>query len=127
MIFLVTILLAYPADVISCHDGDTCTVDITLEDTERSLGLGITQYVKTMLRKQIIRLCDIDAPELATDRGPAARDKLLSLIQGKKIEVRLTGTRDKYGRLLGYILADGVELNSKMRETGFAVDYMRCK
>lgn len=62
--------------VLSVHDGDT-------------LWVLIPVAVK-------LRLDGIDAPELATPRGPAARDYLAALVIDKDLELDLGGNY-KYG------------------------------
>lgn len=130
MIVLALVIAAlYPIELLSCHDGDTCKVDIVLEDQDIDLGLGVVRHTRTLLKAQYIRLCDIDAPELGTKAGPKSRDVLLGwLREAKSLQVQLTGERDKYGRWLGYLLADGVNLNVRLRNNSLAVDYnARCK
>lgn len=113
-----------PAELIECHDGDTCRFNIQISQTEIDLGMGVWQRTVTVLKNQTVRLCDIDAPELATREGPNARDALLSWLRSaKRVEVKLTGGREKYGRLLGWLYADGESLNDRMVKQGFASTY----
>jgi endonuclease YncB( thermonuclease family) len=56
---------AFPAHVVSCHDGDTCRVET---------GQGVIK----------IRLAEIDAPEIDQPYGTAARDALCAMICGKR-------------------------------------------
>lgn len=78
----------------------------------------------------------INAPELHTPEGPAARNALAELILGRLVMIRTTKTssvratdkKEKFGRYLATVfLADpsGVlDVNGWMVTHGFAVPYM---
>jgi endonuclease YncB( thermonuclease family) len=132
---------SYPAVFKECYDGDTCTFDLTLDDRTRDLGLGLTEQVILSRRNQKVRLCDINAPELKPGPNPPAikaRDDLVKWITGAKVlEVRVLQKSnctdancdefEKYGRLLVYILADGVNLNQLQVTNKNAVPFILCK
>lgn len=48
----------------------------------------------------------------------------MSLVTGKEIECRPTGT-DKYGRVLGRCTVGGIDINQTMVALGYAVAYRR--
>jgi micrococcal nuclease len=98
----------YKAIVLDVYDGDTCTVDI-------DLGFGI------WMKKQKLRLYGINTPELTGEQkqdGIKTRDYLASLIMGKEVII------EKYGRWLATIWLDGVNLNKKLIEEGYAREYL---
>lgn len=101
----------YPAVVLDVHDGDTFRPDL-------DLGFGNHQ---TELR---CRLYGINAPELNTPEGKAARDFLLTIIPvGSKISVMSYGW-DKYGgRFDGSVILvpENIDINSLMVRSGHAV------
>lgn len=76
-----------------------------------------------------IRLLGLNAPELPTEEGKAARDHLISLIPSDQLVVLETvkDRREKYGRYLG-TLRDPTEpspsLNDRMIADGYAVEYI---
>jgi micrococcal nuclease len=102
--------------VVWVSDGDTITVRLE----------GV---------KEKVRLIGIDTPELkderhawrdlAYDARAFARTRLL----GKTVALesdRLCSNRDKYGRLLRYVvLDDGTDFNEEMIREGYARDYTR--
>lgn len=93
-------------------DGDTLHADF-------DLGFGIT------FREQIIRLARINAPELATPQGPPARDALSSMILGATVTMKtIKDRKEKFGRYLGEIWLNGVNVNDQMVSQGFAVPYL---
>src|SRR3982750_3557797 len=113
---------SYPARFVGCYDGDTCTFDVTISDEEQDLPFNLRQRMVLTRTNQKVRLCDINAPEM---KGPAvaaatkARDDLLRWIKAAKTlelfiaqrstcEDDLCDKTEKYGRLLGWIVADGV-------------------
>jgi endonuclease YncB( thermonuclease family) len=100
------------ATVLHVVDGDTLHIDLPDRDENRTK----------------VRLLGIDAPELASSRGPAmyyaheAADSLKRMADGERVRVYLderAGSRDKYGRLLAYIeLPDGRFANEVLISEG---------
>ena len=91
----------------SCYDGDTCTT---------------TQGEK-------IRLACIDTPEIRGKRSdpiPAkvARDFLNNLVKGKEVAIRRV-TEDRYGRTVGEISINGVNLQQELVNEGHAKIYKK--
>ena len=85
-------------------------------------------------KEQSVRMIGLDAPESTTMRygyaecfGKEAANHLKLLLKDTKevqIESDLTQTAtDKYGRLLGYVMVNGVNLNQKMIEDGYGFEY----
>lgn len=100
----------YAASLIRVVDGDTVWLDV-------DLGFGVS-------RKDSFRLYGINAPELSTPAGPPASQHLLELL-GFPITVRtIKDKREKYGRYLATIICNGIDVNQKMIDDGFAVAYM---
>lgn len=91
--------------VKSCHDGDT----ITLQEDGRT---------------ERIRLSSIDANELTQPGGPEARQHLADMILGKEVDVTIY-TKDKYGRSVGTIYLNGIDVNEKMVTDGYAWVYRK--
>lgn len=78
-----------------------------------------------------VRLAGIDAPELAQTCmrdgtgyacGRDARMALECLVAGGEVSCR-HHERDRYGRVLGYCAAGGVDLNREMVRSGWAIAY----
>ena len=108
----------YSCKVDRVVDGDT--VDVVLD-----LGFDI-------LFKSRVRLYGIDTPESRTrDLDEKARGKMAgaylkeALDNGTKvvIETKLKDSRGKYGRVLGNVVVDGVNINEAMVENSLAVAY----
>ena len=108
----------YACKVERVVDGDT--VDVVLD-----LGFNI-------LYKCRVRLYGIDTPESRTRnkdekiRGKMAGAFLENKINaGDKIIIRteLKDSRGKFGRVLGSVIADGVDINLSMVENYHAVKY----
>lgn len=93
------------AEVIEIHDGDTFTVRI---------NLGWNIFYKTK-----IRLEGVNAPELETPEGNAARNFVAQVMPpGTLIEI-LSHRLDKYGRAQASVqLPSGVDLAEKLLEAG---------
>ena len=107
----------YKATIRRVVDGDT--VDVTLD-----LGFNI-------LYNSRIRLHGIDAPESRTrdleekKRGLAAKDRVKELCPvGSSIILKtIKDGRGKYGRILGEIYVDGLNVNVQLVKEGLAVEY----
>ncbi|MBL8312654.1 MAG: thermonuclease family protein [Rubrivivax sp.] len=67
----------------------------------------------------VVRLRDIDAPELCQAWGDEARRALADLALGKAAVLRSHG-RDSHGRTLGAVTVDEVDLSRRMVEDGHA-------
>ena len=67
----------------------------------------------------VVRLSDIDAPEICQQGGAEARQALVELALNKPATLRTVG-RDSYGRVLGVVTVDGVNLGVRMVEEGHA-------
>ena len=101
-------------------DGDTVDVDI-------DLGFD------TWIHNERVRLYGIDTPESRTrdleekQYGLAAKARLKELLEkGETLSLRTAidkKARGKYGRILGTIYADGVNLNDLLIKEGHAIEY----
>lgn len=90
--------------VVGVNDGDTLTC---LDESNQ---------------QQKVRLAEIDAPELSQDFGKVSREALASMVFGKTVEVVDEG-KDRYGRWIGHLTVNGVDVNRQMVATGNAWHY----
>ncbi len=70
-----------------------------------------------------VRLIGINAPEISDIFGQEAKQYLSDLIENKIVELQsdnISNDRDRYQRLLRYVILDGVDINKKMVSDGFA-------
>jgi micrococcal nuclease len=75
-----------------------------------------------------VRLIGINAPEISDIFGQESKQHLENLILNKTISLEvdnLSGDRDRYQRLLRYVLLEGDDINEKMLLDGFAFAYLR--
>ena len=95
-------------------DGDT---------VDAMIDLGFHTYVHKR-----IRLYGLNAPESRTRdkeekaRGMAAKKRLKELIKGKQLKVVSHGV-GKFGRVLGELICDEVNVNDQLVTEGHAVKY----
>ena len=90
-----------------CYDGDTCTT----------------------LKGEKIRLACIDTPELKgwkADPIPAkeARDFVNKLVANEKVSINRI-TKDKYGRTVGELFKNGVNIQELIVEKGYGKIYKK--
>ena len=92
----------FEATAITVHDGDTVTLRTTFRDFDFPL-----------------RLLNIDADELS-EGGDIARDWLKAKIENKLISIQIDENNrvGKYGRLLGTIFYNGMDVAEEMLQLG---------
>ena len=86
---------------------------------------GDTVTIKANGKEERVRLIGIDAPESAQRPwGPKATEFTRKLAQGKSARVEMDVTsRDKYGRLLGYLYVGDTFVNLELVRQGYAQVY----
>jgi micrococcal nuclease len=97
-----------------CYDGDTC-------------------YVTYKGKNDKVRLLGLDTPEISNPKceqeyalGIDARNFVNNLIsEGLSIKFKTEYNRDFFGRILSYIIVDGVNVSKKMVSNGLGVIYDR--
>ncbi len=107
--FLVSVSIAASADtltgkVVKVADGDSITV-LDSTNTQRR-----------------IRFQGIDAPERGQPYGNASRKHLASLVAGKTVTVKWD-KRDRYRRIVGFVIVDGKDINLVQLKAGMAWFY----
>lgn len=108
----------YPVHVERVIDGDTIVVSLYL-------GLDI------ILAEQYVRLYGIDAWEIRgeeKEKGVVAKEYLEKRLEDAAVEIEIReewGKRgkDKYGRWLGVVYANRVNINEELVEKGYAKKY----
>ena len=95
---------AFPAHVLRCHDGDTCTV-LTRQ--------GVVK----------VRLAQVDAPEIDQPYGTQVRDVLCALICDRDVDIEPRGT--SYDRVVGSIRLGGLDTSEAMVREWATWDYAR--
>ena len=88
-----------PAGVVSIADGDTLT-----------LLVDGREQVK-------VRLAEIDTPERRQPYGNKAQQALVALAFDKDAIV-MWSERDRYGRVVGRVFVDGLDVNAEMVRGG---------
>lgn len=91
--------------VVGVSDGDTITV---IDDLDKG--------------RFRIRLYGIDAPEKNQDFGQKSKKFLSEKVFGKVVKVRFKEI-DRYGRIVGKIIVDDIEINLEMLKAGMAWHY----
>lgn len=88
---------------------------------------GDTVHVRTANGDDTVRLLGVNTPETHHPRkpvecyGPEASAFTDSVLTGRRVQLELdVEHRDKYGRLLAYILLDGHRFNDELLRHGYA-------
>ncbi len=99
----------YQAKVVKVYDGDTCTVNIIYHGEIVQLRIRMVGY---------------DTPELTGKNVMAQKAKQdLAVLILDKIVILRCGKFDKYGRVLGIIYHQGVDINMVMLNKGYSQPY----
>ena len=111
LILLLTLTTALLADelrgkVVSIADGDT----ITVLDADK--------------KQHKVRLNGIDAPEKKQAFGAKSKARLGELVAGKDVMVEWK-EKDTYGRTMGKVTQNGVDVNLQMVKEGLAWHYRK--
>ena len=106
LVLLISLKLVAHADVlrgqvVGVSDGDTITL---LDDTKQ---------------RHVIRLMGIDAPEKAQAFGQKSKQSLSDLVFNKEVSVTWF-KRDRYGRTVGQVYADGMDVCLEQIKRGLA-------
>lgn len=83
---------------------------------------GDTVQVLADGKMQKVRLNGIDASESGQPFGQRSKQNLLKLAAQKQTEVIASST-DRYGRWLGTLIIDGININAEQVKTGMAWAY----
>lgn len=105
-----TSLYNYRATVERVIDADT---------VEFTVDVGFKTYMRMNMR-----LAGINAPEIGTDEGKAAKRWLESKLPvGHTVTLSVFKVADKYGRYLAYVDYNGTDMNQELIKSGHAVEY----
>ncbi|HRJ52255.1 MAG TPA: thermonuclease family protein [Candidatus Thiothrix moscowensis] len=86
---------------------------------------GDTATLLTTDKAQVkIRLAQIDAPEKKQDFGQRSKQSLSDLVYRKNVTVDVVDT-DRYGRTVGQIWVDGLDVNLEQIKQGMAWVYLK--
>lgn len=105
-LLLATSLFALEGRVVKVYDGDT----ITLLDKD--------------MQQHRIRFYGIDAPEKSQSFGKRSQENLANMIAGKMVDVDVQA-EDRYGRSVGIVYLDDVDINKRQVADGYAWAYMQ--
>lgn len=99
----------FKAVVVKVHDGDTITLSCDFRDFTFPL-----------------RFTNIDSPEMNAG-GEIARDWLREQILGKDVDIIIDKNNrvGKYGRLLGKVISNGIDMGETELRLGYAVPFGR--
>ena len=110
---LVAILCFYPLYLL----GDT-----TLDGKVVAIADGDTLTLLVDEVQHKIRLADIDTPERRQPWYQKAKDALSELVFSKDVSVTVT-KKDRYGRWIGRVFIDGLDVNAELVRNGHAWVY----
>lgn len=77
-----------------------------------------------------VRLIGINAPEISDFYGLEAKRYLKKIVHNKVVDLQtdnISNNKDRYQRLLRYVIIDGIDVNKKMVSDGFAFAYLKYK
>lgn len=108
LIFLSFLLLSgsetLTGKVVKVADGDTITI---LSEKNEQIR---------------IRFSGVDCPEKSQAFGQKAKEFTANLCAGKQVKV-ISQSKDRYGRVLGVVMVNGVNVNKEILKAGLAWHY----
>lgn len=115
--------------ILDIHDGDTLTLAIRMKKTrmkDQDLGYHVHVEDGWITLHTAIRFYGINAPELSTAEGVVALNFLQAQVSvGDVLKVKTAlNPEDKYGRWIGILYKDKVNINDLMLKTDHAVSFM---
>jgi micrococcal nuclease len=108
----------FSCKVVNVYDGDTCKIVIKLFDEFTKFNLRLEGYDSP--EKRISKL-NPNRDELK-NKAEIARQALINII-GDEILIVKCGKWDKYGRLLGTLFKEDLNINNYMIENGYGYEY----
>jgi micrococcal nuclease len=89
--------------------------------TGKVVGIADGDTIRVMHegRAEKVRLYGVDAPERNQDFGTQARSFTSHLVYGKIVDVQVV-TKDRYGRTVAWVYANGKSLNKELVGAGLA-------
>lgn len=108
------------AEVIRVHDADTIIVRIPERDFDFPIRFSDTSA------RELVEKPERDTSNQLCADGQSAQKWLENRVLGKEVLVQLTDSRvDKWGRLLGKVLFQGIDLGTELEWQGQAVSWGR--
>ena len=122
LIILAFVPPPFEATVTDVHDGDTIKVTVAGEPDKIEIRLyGIdSPEIKTSTKTVDGKRVETKYDKGTQPYGFTARAKLSQLVYGKKVTVITETNAKTFGRIVARIKCDGVDINTKMVETGMA-------
>lgn len=111
---LLLILLLFPA-ILSAHTLKGKIIRVSDGDTVVVLDSTNTQYR--------VRLDGIDCPEKGQPFGKKATDFVKNITSKSEFVTIVWKKKDRYGRILGYLIVDEVNVNKELLRNGLAWHY----
>lgn len=89
----------------------------------------IANYLASVPTTESVRLLNVDTPEKGEPGYEEATEALSKLVEGKQVRLEFETPgkleRDRYGRILAYVLADGVNVNVELVRQGWSPFYTK--
>ena len=137
-IYVILVLINISALLINCNKIQDSQYNWEPDAYElieiQKAGIKVVDGDTIEYRKEKIRFMSIDTPEKASDVfkdgasqepwATKASDFTKDFIQkGSKIQIIRTENRDRYGRILAYVIVDGKNLSAELAHAGLGYTY----
>lgn len=110
----------YDAKVVHCYDGDTIHCVMLFNGVYNRFKVRMSGYDTAEMKPK--KALGLEVCEKIKEEAHAAKDRLCALILNKCVKLDCDGF-DKYGRLLGTVFCDEINVNDLMVEEGFGYVY----
>lgn len=104
--------------VVDAYDGDTCTIIFKYNNEYVKYKLRMYGYNSPEMRPRLNLPNRVEIKRLAK----IAKEKLRSLVLNKIVKIEFT-EEEKYGRLMGTMFLDNININKLMVDEGYGKPY----
>ena len=108
----------YPCRIVSVYDGDTCTALFKLNRNPVKFKVRMLGYDSPEMKPRL----NVENREQIKREAEAAKQALISKTKDRNIILHCDSW-DKYGRLLGTLYVDNININQWMINSGYGYPY----
>ena len=108
----------YPCRIVSVYDGDTCTALFKMNKNYVKFKIRMLGYDSPEMKPRL----NVENREQIKREAEAAKQALITKTKDRQVILHCSHW-DKYGRLLGTLYVDNININNWMISSGYGYPY----
>lgn len=108
----------YPCRIVSVYDGDTCTALFKMNKNYVKFKIRMLGYDSPEMKPRL----NVENREQIKREAEAAKQALITKTKDRQVILHCSDW-DKYGRLLGTLYVDNININNWMISSGYGYPY----